>query len=149
MAADPSEMTPRDHHNTIIFAIWQGLWFFSLIGTQSLFNVHLLGDVAVVSHFRRELVPAGVLHWLVAALPLLIGAGTLWSWLRYLREADELQRRIQLNAVALGFGVTFVWITSYSALTAAGAPTLEQNLHMVPGLGAYILARLYGSWQYR
>jgi hypothetical protein len=85
----------------------------------------------------------------VAALPLLIGAGSLWFWLRYLREADELQRRIELNAVAFGFGVTFVWITSYRALTAAGAPTLEQNLHMMPGLGAYILARLYGRWQYR
>ena len=149
MAADPSEMTPRDHRNTIIFAIWQGLWFVSLIGTQSLFNVHLLGDVAVVRHFRRELVPAGVLHWLVAALPLLIGAGALWFWLRYLREADELQRRIQLNAVAFGFGVTFVWITSYAALIAAGAPTLEQNLHMAPGLGAFMLALLYGRWQYR
>ena len=149
MAADPSEMTPRDHHNTVTFAVWQGLWFVSLIGTQSLFNVHLLDDVAVVRHVRRELVPAGVLHWLVAALPLLIGAGVLWSWLRYLREADELQRRIQLNAVAFGFGVTFVWITSYRTLIAAGAPTLEHNLHIVPGLGAYILARLYGWWQYR
>jgi hypothetical protein len=149
MATDPSEITPRDNHNLRTWAIWTGLWVFSLIGTQSLFNVHLLGDVAVVRHFRRELVPAGVLHWLVAALPLLIGAGSLWFWLRYLREADELQRRIELNAVAFGFGVTFVWITSYRALTAAGAPTLEQNLLMMPGLGAYILARLYGRWQYR
>ena len=137
MAADPSETTPRDHHNSRTWGIWQGLWFFSLIGTQSLFR------------FRRELVPAGVLHWLVAALPLLIGAGALWFWLRYLREADELQRRIQLNAVAFGFGVTFFWITSYSALIAAGAPTLEQNLHMIPGLLAYSLAVLYGKWQYR
>ena len=137
MAADPSEMTPRDHRNRRTSAIWQYLWFISLIGTQSLFN------------FRRELVPAGVLYWLVAALPLLIGAGTLWFWLRYLREADELQRRIQLNAVAFGFGVTFFWITSYAALIAAGAPTLEQNLHMIPGLLAYSLALLYGKWQYR
>ena len=137
MAADPSEITPRDNHNLRTWGIWQGLWFFSLIGTQSLFN------------FRREVVPAGVLHWLVAALPLLIGAGALWFWLRYLREADELQRRIQLNAVAFGFGVTFVWITSYAALIAAGAPVLEQNLHMGPGLGAFILALLYGRWQYR
>jgi hypothetical protein len=137
MAADPSETTPRDHHNSHTWAIWQGLWLFSLIGTQSLFR------------FRRELVPAGVLHWLMAALPLLIGAVALWFWLRYLREADELQRRIQLNAVAFGFGVTFFWITSYSALIAAGAPTLEQNLHMAPGVGAFMLALLYGRWQYR
>ena len=88
-------------------------------------------------------------YWLVAALPLVIAAGALWFWLRYLREADELQRRIQLNAVAFGFGVTFFWITSYSALIAAGAPRLEQNLHMVPGFGAYLLALLYGKWQYR
>ena len=137
MATDPSEITPRDQRNTLTSAIWQGLWVFSVIGIETLFD------------FRPELVPAGVLHWLVAALPLLIGAGALWFWLRYLREADELQRRIQLNAVALGFGVTFIWITSYSALAGAGAPTLRHNLHMMPGLGAYILARLYGRWQYR
>ena len=137
MAVDSSEMTPRDQRNRRAWVIWQGLWLFSLIGTQSLFR------------FRRELVPAGVLHWLAAALPLLIGAGALWFWLRYLREADELQRRVQLNAVAFGFGVTFLWITSYSALIAAGAPRLEQNLHMAPGLGAFLLALLYGKWQYR
>ena len=137
MAADPSEMTPRDQRNRRAWTLWSGLWFISLIGTQSLFN------------FRRELVPAGVLYWLVAALPLLIAAGALWFWLRYLREADELQRRIQLNAVAFGFGVTFFWITSYSALISAGAPRLEQNLHMAPGGCAFVLALLYGKWQYR
>ena len=115
--------------------MWTGLWFISLIGTQFL--------------IRLDLVPVGVPYWLVAALPLVIAAGALWFWLRYLREADELQRRIQLNAVAFGFGVTFFWITSYSALIAAGAPRLEQNLHMAPGFSAFLLALLYGKWQYR
>lgn len=137
MAADPSEITPRDHRNRRTAAIWQYLWFISLIGTHGLFI------------FRRELVPAGVLYWFVAALPLLIAAGALWFWLRYLREADELQRRIYLNAVAFGFGVTLFWILSYGALVEAGAPKLEQNLHMAPGVAAFFLALLYGKWQYR
>jgi hypothetical protein len=89
------------------------------------------------------------MHWLVAALPLFVGAGGNWSWFRYLREADELQRRIQLNALAFGFCVTYFWIVSYTVLVAAGAPTLEAGRHVAPGLFAYWLAVLYGKWQYR
>jgi hypothetical protein len=137
MAHDPSEITPRDQRNHRAWGLWMSLHFLSLIGLLILFN------------FRRDLVPAGVLYWLVAALPLFFGAGAMWYWARYLREADELQRRIQLNALAFGFGVTFFWIVSYTVLERAGAPSLEQSRHMAPGLFAYWLAVLYGKWQYR
>jgi hypothetical protein len=137
MAADPSEITPRDQRNRRAWNRWTLLFFFSWVGRDSLFR------------FRRDLVPDGVIYWFLAALPLSIAAGAMWFFARYLREADELQRRIQLNALALGFGVTFFWIATYGGLIEAGAPRLEQNLHMAPGLGAYGLALLYGKWQYR
>jgi hypothetical protein len=137
MAADPSEMTPRDQRNRRLWGIWMGLWHISWFGLLILFGM------------RRDLVPAGVLYWLVAALPFFVAAGALWFWARYLREADELQRRIQLNALALGFGVTFFWIGSYGVLVVAGAPKLEHGQPLLPGLCAYGLALLYGKWQYR
>ena len=40
---------------------------------------------------------------------------------RFLREADELQRRIQLEALALGFGAAVVGAAAYRLLERAGA----------------------------
>jgi hypothetical protein len=139
MAADPSEMTIGDRRNQRRSAFWVMLWVISLIGTGLLFRS------------RRGLVPAGAIYWLVAALPLVVAVGAMWSWARYLREADELQRRIQLNALAFGFGVSLFSVGSYAVLVVAGAPTLEPdvNRYMIPGVSAYFVALLYGKWQYR
>ena len=141
MAADPSEITPRDRSNQRRYGVWMMLWFISLIGTQTLFG------------YRRDVVPSAI-YWFVAALPLFVAAVAIWFWVRYLREADELQRRIQLNALALAFGVTFVWIATYLAMAGAarleqGHDTTLQQLLLGPGLCTYGLALLYGKWQYR
>jgi uncharacterized membrane protein YbhN (UPF0104 family) len=136
MTADPSEMTPRDRSNNIRKSIWSLLHAFTLIGTL------------ILIHTRRELFPAGTI-WVVAALPLVVAVGAIWSWVRYLREADELHRRVQLNAMAFGFGVSFFSLTSYVVLLKVGAPTLGVSYSTIPGLGAYFLALLYGKWQYR
>ena len=137
MAIDPSEITPRDQRNRRAWGLWMVLHFFSWFGLLILFRL------------RRELVPAGVLYWLVAALPLVVAAGGMWAWARYLREADELQRRIQLNALAFGFGVSYFWIVSYGVFVVAGAPKLEQGQPLLPGLVAYWFTVLYGKWQNR
>jgi hypothetical protein len=85
----------------------------------------------------------------VLALPIVVGAVVVWSFARYLREADELQRGIQLNALALGFGVTFIWVTTYTALQGVGALKLDLRFLMSPGFFVYLLGVLYGRWHYR
>ena len=137
MTADASEMTPRDRRNQRRYALWMLGWFICLNATQALLR------------FGRGLVPPGVITWLVGALPVVVAAFVIWSWARYVREADELHRRIQLNALALGFGVTFFALASYGPLVSAGAPKLEANHYMAPGLCVYVLGLLYGKWQYR
>ena len=137
MPADPSTITPRDRRNQRRYALWTIAWFIALVGTGAFFK------------FRRGLVPSDVIAWSVGAVPVLAGALALWAWLRYLHEAEELQRRIQLNALALGFGVTFVSVISYGGLVSAGAPMLEARHQLAPGIFAYVLALLYGRWQYR
>jgi hypothetical protein len=136
MTCDPSEMTPRDRSNNRRLAIWTMLWTITLIGTLFLVNFH------------REFIPAGTI-WVVAALPLVVAVGAMWSWVRYLREADELHRRVQLNAMAFGFGVSFFSLCSYIVLVRVGAPTLEVGRYTIPGVGADVLALLYGKWPYR
>jgi|SRR5579859_1020471 len=49
----------------------------------------------------------------------------LWAFLRFFHRIDELQRRIQLEALALSFGVTCVVTFSYGLLEYAGFPALN------------------------
>ncbi len=48
-----------------------------------------------------------------------VGLGLIVTFVRYLRELDELQRKIQLDSLALAFGVGLVGSVSYSLLETA------------------------------
>jgi hypothetical protein len=63
--------------------------------------------------------------WIVAAAPNLLALGVVVVYLRFLRDADELVRRIQLEGLAFGFGVGVVFSMGYQLLEGAGAPNLS------------------------
>ena len=54
--------------------------------------------------------------WSVAILPDALGIGALLAYVRFLQRADELMQRIQLEGLALGFGVGVVFATGYQLL---------------------------------
>ena len=60
----------------------------------------------------------------------LIGVGMILAFKRFVGKADELERKIQLEALALSVGVTIVFFSSYTIL----AKTLE-----IPDLSAAYL----------
>ena len=62
--------------------------------------------------------------WIVAVAPNLLALGVVIVYLRFLRDADELVRRIQLEGLAFGFGVGVVFSMGYQLLERAGAPQL-------------------------
>ena len=63
--------------------------------------------------------------WVVALAPNLLALGVVIVYLRFLRNADELVRRIQLEGLAFGFGVGAVFSMGYQLLERAGAPDLS------------------------
>jgi hypothetical protein len=63
----------------------------------------------------------------LALLPSLLGLQAVRSYLRFLRETDELQRKIQLDAVALGFGAGMLFMFGYRLLERIGAPVLDTS----------------------
>jgi hypothetical protein len=82
---------------------------------------------------------------LVPMIPLLLA---LRAFLRFFHHIDELQRRIQLEALALSFGVTCLVTWGYGLLGYAGLPAL--SLIWVPpfmmtlwGIGVHIASRWY------
>jgi len=70
------------------------------------------------------------------------------AFLRFFHRIDELQRRIQLEALALSFGVTCVVTFSYSLLEYAGFPPLSwiwlpPFMMMLWSLGVCMASRRY------
>ena len=62
---------------------------------------------------------------LVALTPLVPAALALAAYLRFLSRMDELGRRIQLEALAFGFGAAGMLTFAYGFLENAGFPQLS------------------------
>jgi hypothetical protein len=107
------DLTPRDAANYSRFGAWCLGWAASFaVATLALDSGRL---------------PPGALAWVVAVVPTLVGAGAVWSYVRFVRGADELLQRIHLEALAWGFGVGALFMMGYRLLERAGAPDLDIN----------------------
>ena len=62
---------------------------------------------------------------LVALTPLIPATLALFAYLRFLSRMDELGRRIQLEALAFGFGAAGMLTFAYGFLENAGFPQLS------------------------
>ena len=62
---------------------------------------------------------------LVALTPLVPATLALFAYLRFLSRMDELGRRIQLEALAFGFGAAGMLTFAYGFLENAGFPQLS------------------------
>ncbi len=72
--------------------------------------------------------------------PLLAVAWLAWSQLRVLRRADEFQRIVQLEAMAIGFGVMSTLLLVVGLLHAAELGDLAQQtqITLIVGVLAWI-----------
>jgi hypothetical protein len=131
----PESTTRRDRRN-----IRRNTW---------LLVVWVASMVAARQSLRRDLLTPGGVAWLVAILPLVLGALVVWSYVRFVREADELQRAIQLNALAVSFGVTVVASLAYPALQLVGAPASGATVFTALGVLLYLGGVSLGTWRYR
>jgi len=127
--------TPRDRRN-LTNLLWASVgWAVCLVSAS--FAI------------RRELLPEGPMAWLAAALPTVIGVFVVVLYGRYLREADELQRIIQLKALALGFGATWVAISGYPLFERLGAPPVDTGTYVVVMVVFHAIGNLHGWSQHR
>lgn len=79
----------------------------------------LWGDAMGLAAYLVALVPTGI--FLLAAR----------AYLRFLRGADELTRKIHLEGMAIGFAVAIVILLAYPALEIAGADPLNLQMGLV------------------
>lgn len=90
---------------------WTLAWAIAFVGASSF----LRSDPAI---------GAGA-GWVVALIPNFLALVVVIVYLRFLRDADELVRRIQLEGLAFGFGVGVIFSMGYQLLERAGAPELS------------------------
>ncbi|NKB71469.1 MAG: hypothetical protein GKR89_30730 [Candidatus Latescibacteria bacterium] len=79
-----------------------------------------------------------------------IGVGMIFTFIRYLKEQDEMQRKIQLDALAITMGVTLVGSYTYSLLVTAKLiiDAEVSDLIMLMAL-SYTVANIVGQLRYR
>ncbi len=88
---------------------------------------------------------------LAVGLNVAVGVGMILSNKNYLAELDELQRKVQLNAMGITLGVGLI----------AGVPlSLMDSYHVIPVHAdisnllilmalTYLASNVYGTWRYR
>lgn len=127
-------LTPRDRRNQWRFVVILLSWALSFV-----IAIYLL---------RNDWVTSLTAGTALALIPIALGLLALLTYLKFLREADEMTRRIQLEALAIGFGAGAIYTLGYPALEAAGWPEPSDSAPAVVlmvgwGLGGLFALRRY------
>jgi hypothetical protein len=127
--------TPKDrrHERRIIY--WTLAWMVLFVGSA-------LAD-------EYGWIARGVPAVLLALASIVPAVGIVRSYIRLLREGDELRRKIELEALAVAFGVgvfgglTYALVGEAGGLPEAGVAELVMSMVLT-----YLVAVLVGRWRY-
>lgn len=98
--------TSKDKKNMRQINLWCFIWVLSWLGIKALVAFDILEK--------------GLLASSLAVIPLVLGVGMVMSYRRFLREADEMLRTIQLEALAFAVGGSLVGSVLFSLLEDTG-----------------------------
>lgn len=126
--------TEADRQNNRALTRWSLIWAAALIGST-----------AIVTYLALPKLVA----WAVVFTPNLVALITLRAYTRYLRMTDELQQRIQLEALAIGFGATYLLAIGHVAATAAGAPEVDSVFWVLVMTTAWTFGKLNATRRYQ
>lgn len=121
----------RDRRNQRKIVLWSVAWI----------GPFLFVDLAVTNGWIE-----GDTFAIVATLAVtVLGIGLLLAFRRFLKDADELRRKIELDALALTVGVGIVAGFSYSLLESAGLIDKAELMNLVVVMAAtYVIAVIVG-----
>ena len=115
---DTCDITAQTKKNTLRLGCWTGAWVLATAGAA--FGPRFLWDFNTLPTVLGVLVHIG------------IGFGMIRMFRQYLLRLDELQRKIQLDAMALSLGVGIVVGVSYELLEDIKLITFEPEIsHLI------------------
>lgn len=121
---------------TIRLAIWAGSWTLTLalvmFGSKFMWESKTVTVIAIVANF-------------------LIGIGMIWANIKHLNAVDELQRKIQVEAIAFSLGIAVIAGLSYSALDITNVIGVDAEIgHLVMLIGiTQMIALAVGKLRYK
>lgn len=127
------EKTPKA---TIRLGIWTAAWVMSLALSS-------LGP-----HFLWE---SKLLSTLFIGFNVLVGIGMIWANIKYINSLDELQRKIQVDAIAFSLGVAIVAGLAYSTLDTANVISGDAEISVLVILVSMsqMIALVVGKMRYK
>ena len=134
---DTCDTTAQTKKNTLRLFFWAGAWVLATAGAA--FGPRFLWDFNTLPTVLGVLVHIG------------IGFGMIRVFKQYLLGLDELQRKIQLDAMALSLGVGVVFGVSYEMLEDIKLITFEpeiSHLHLLMCL-TYFIGIILGNRRYQ
>ena len=104
--------------------------------------------LVVSVYLTQTLNPGGLARYAFVLTPMLGIVGCVWAIIRHLRRLDEMQRRIQLEALAISFAGSAFGSLAWGFAESAGAPHLPTFLiwpimAVLWGVGGFIAHRQY------
>lgn len=127
--------TEIDRANNRRFTIWCVAWAVAIIGATWIVE-------------SNDGLPRAV-AWLIALSPNVLALGALAAYLRFLRMADELQRRIQIEGLAVAFGIGWIFALGYIVLQSAGAPEMPITVMILVMTAGWIAGNIIAIRHYR
>ncbi len=126
--------TEADRKNQKRFVLWMFLWAITLVAAAWLLKGEYL---------------QAPFSWLIAGVPSVLGLIGLSAYLRFLREADELVQKIELEGLAIGFGVGVLFIIGYQLLELVGLPAIPARKIGAVMLFAWVFGQVIARSRYR
>lgn len=128
------DLPERDKKNERRFTLLTAAWGLSFLAATAI----LSSDTAAGLPVRAA----------IAIVPTLIGIAAVAAYIRFVREADELIRMIQLVSLAAGFGAGMLFMLGYRLFERIGAPILDMDdalmaMMMVWAGSQLVLSRRY------
>jgi hypothetical protein len=129
--------TPHDAKNYRTFNIWLMVSMFTFAAVTIVLDV----DRALVSGAPAAALVAITIVFLTVAVAM---------YLRFIREADELLRKIHIDGLAAGFGAGAIFMLGYRLCERIGAPKLDVDdgflvMMLFWALGQYLGYRRYSA----
>ena len=129
-----TDWTAKKNHRRILY--WIVAWTVTMV----------LADKAELYEWHSS----ALISILAIVINAGIGIGMIVTYMRFLTELDELQRKIQLDSLALSLGVALVGSFSYSLLVTAKFITDAEISDIILLMGTtYAVGLIVGQVRYR
>ena len=146
---DTCDITAQTKKNTLRLFFWSVAWVlatagWAVISTSAFFEQIAFGSKNLWNFKTLLIIIAVLVH-------IGLGLGMIRAFKQYLLELDELQRKIQLDAMALSLGIGLVLGSSYELLGDIKLITFEPEIshHILLMCLTYCIGIILGNRRYQ